>query len=178
LPRLEQRVPCVIEGDPATSRDADRIRATGSRVFQINTGEGCHLDADMVAIGLEELAPKRGSIVFVENVGNLVCPPLVDLGERAKIVVLSVTEGEDKPLKYPRAFQAAEACVLTKLDLLPHLDFDLESAIRAAREVNPRLQLFHTSTRTPQTLDPLVDWLDGLLPPRPRASKGAAQWLP
>ena len=132
----------VIEGDQATDHDAQRIAATGCRVFQVNTGSGCHLDTPMIEHALEHLDPAPGSLLFVENVGNLVCPALFDLGERAKIVVMAVTEGEDKPLKYPHIFRAASALVLTKADLLPHLDADPALYVENARKVNPRLAVF------------------------------------
>ena len=122
----------VVEGDQATTLDGDRIRAAGAPAVQVNTGTGCHLEADMVARGLAELRPATGSIVMIENVGNLVCPAMFDLGERAKVVILSVTEGEDKPLKYPHMFAAAQIMILNKIDLLPHVDFDLERAIALA----------------------------------------------
>jgi hydrogenase nickel incorporation protein HypB len=118
----------VIEGDQATANDAERIRAAGAPVVQVNTGTGCHLDAEMVARGLAKLRPDPGSTVLIENVGNLVCPALFDLGERAKVVIFSVTEGEDKPVKYPHMFRAAALVIINKVDLLPHLDFDLASA--------------------------------------------------
>src|SRR4051812_46517514 len=135
----------VIEGDQETERDAERVRAAGARAQQINTGTGCHLDAAMVQAGVQALAPARGSVLFVENVGNLVCPALFDLGERAKVVLLSVTEGEDKPLKYPHVFRAARVMVLSKIDLLPHLDFDVERCLGYARQINPALEVFLTS---------------------------------
>ena len=127
----------VIEGDQATARDGERIRAAGAPAVQVNTGTGCHLEADMVARGLTELKPPAGAVVMIENVGNLVCPALFDLGEQAKIVILSVTEGEDKPLKYPHMFRAAEIMILNKTDLLPHVDFDVAAAIANAQSVNP-----------------------------------------
>ena len=124
---LKSRLPvAVIEGDQETSLDAERIRATGVPTVQINTGRGCHLDAHMVGHALESLPLKRNSILFIENVGNLVCPAGFDLGEAQKVAILSVTEGDDKPLKYPDAFAAASTMVLSKIDLLPHLDFDVE----------------------------------------------------
>ncbi len=125
----------VIEGDQATAHDSERIRAAGAPAVQVNTGSGCHLEADMIARGLQELRPSAGSIVMIENVGNLVCPALFDLGERAKAVILSVTEGEDKPLKYPHMFRAANLMILNKIDLLPHVDFDLPRAIANAARV-------------------------------------------
>jgi hydrogenase nickel incorporation protein HypB len=149
----------VLEGDQETSRDAERVEAAGARALQINTGAGCHLDAAMVQAGLRSLAPPSGSLLFIENVGNLVCPALFDLGERAKVVLLSVTEGEDKPLKYPHAFRAARVLVLTKVDLLPHLDFDVERCLAYARQVNPHLEIFQTSARTGAGLDAWCAWI-------------------
>ena len=132
----------VLEGDQATSLDGDRIRAAGAPVVQVNTGTGCHLEADMVARGLGELRPAARSIVMIENVGNLVCPAMFDLGERAKVVILSVTEGEDKPLKYPHMFRAASLMLISKIDLLPHVDFDVARVICArargqSRDIGP-----------------------------------------
>ena len=138
----------VIEGDQATSRDAERIRATGARCVQINTGTGCHLDALMVQRALGELDPPPGALVFIENVGNLVCPALFDLGEHSKVVLFSVTEGEDKPLKYPHIFRASDRMLLTKTDLLPYVRFDSERAIANALEVNPRLRVMAVSSET------------------------------
>jgi hydrogenase nickel incorporation protein HypB len=131
----------VIEGDQQTSRDAERIRATGVAALQINTGKGCHLDAHMVGHALHELAPADDSLLLIENVGNLVCPAAFDLGEACKVVILSVTEGEDKPLKYPNMFHAASLMLLNKVDLLPYLSFDSDLAIAYARQVNPALQV-------------------------------------
>jgi hydrogenase nickel incorporation protein HypB len=183
---LRQRDPAralaVIEGDQQTTRDADRIRATGVPAIQVNTGKGCHLDARMVGEAFARL-PLHGhahgqghghahdhghdhatghdgrALLFIENVGNLVCPAMWDLGERAKIVVLSVTEGEDKPLKYPDMFAAARLMVLTKTDLLPHLDFDVERCIADARRVNPGIELLLLSARSGVGMDAWVDWL-------------------
>jgi hydrogenase nickel incorporation protein HypB len=149
----------VIEGDQATANDGARIRAAGAPCVQVNTGTGCHLDADMIKAGLSELKPPVGSLVFVENVGNLVCPALFDLGEHAKVVILSVTEGEDKPLKYPHMFSASGAVVLNKIDLLPHVDFDLEQAIANARTVNPDISVFLLSARSGEGLDAWYDWI-------------------
>ncbi len=131
----------MIEGDQATVNDAERIRATGARVIQINTGTGCHLEANMLARGLQQLSPPSGSILMIENVGNLVCPALFHLGERAKVVILSVTEGEDKPIKYPHMFRASRLMLLNKIDLLPHLRFDVERCIAYARRVNPQIEV-------------------------------------
>jgi hydrogenase nickel incorporation protein HypB len=149
----------VLEGDQATANDGIRIRAAGAPVVQINTGTGCHLEADMVARGLMELKPQAGAVVLIENVGNLVCPAMFDLGERAKIAVLSVTEGEDKPLKYPHMFRAAEVMILNKIDLLPYVDFDAERAIAYAREVNPDITVLRVSARSGEGLDAWYDWL-------------------
>ena len=149
----------VIEGDQETSRDADRIRAAGGRVVQINTGTGCHLDAAMIVRCLPELHPPARSILFIENVGNLVCPALFDLGERAKVVVASVTEGEDKPLKYPHMFRAADAMVVSKIDLLPHVPFALDRFLGFARDVNPRLRVFQVSATRGDGLDAWYGWL-------------------
>ena len=149
----------VIEGDQATERDAERIRQAGCRAIQINTGTGCHLDAHSVAHGLETLAPEHGSRVVLENVGNLVCPALFDLGEAARIVVLSVTEGDDKPLKYPHMFRSCDALVLNKIDLLPYVDFDVERALGYARDLNPKLLAFPVSATRGEGLEPLCAWL-------------------
>ena len=149
----------VIEGDQATSNDAERIRAAGAPVVQVNTGTGCHLEADMIARGLTVLKPGAGSVVLIENVGNLVCPALFDLGERAKVAILSVTEGEDKPLKYPHMFKAASIMLLNKIDLLPHLDFDVARAIANALKVNPDIIIFRVSARTGEGLDAWYGWL-------------------
>jgi hydrogenase nickel incorporation protein HypB len=149
----------VIEGDQATANDGERIRAAGAAAVQVNTGAGCHLEADMVARGLEELKPPVGALVLIENVGNLVCPALFDLGERAKVIVLSVAEGEDKPLKYPHMFQAAELMIVNKTDLLPHVDFDVEKAIANARLVNPSIEALRLSARTGEGMEAWYAWL-------------------
>jgi hydrogenase nickel incorporation protein HypB len=151
----------VLEGDQATANDGERIRAAGAPAVQINTGTGCHLEADMVARGLMELKPVAGSVVMIENVGNLVCPAMFDLGERAKVVVFSVTEGEDKPLKYPHMFSAAEVMILNKIDLLPHVDFDVDAAVANARAVNPDIVVLSVSARSGEGLDAWYDWLRG-----------------
>ncbi|RCW40390.1 hydrogenase nickel incorporation protein HypB [Halopolyspora algeriensis] len=145
----------VIEGDQETLLDADRLRDTGCAVVQINTGAGCHLDADMLAQGLSSLDPPRDSVVLVENVGNLVCPALFDLGEHAKVVIASVTEGEDKPLKYPHMFRATDLVLLNKTDLLPHLDYDVELFTTYARKINPHVRVLPVSAATG---DGLADW--------------------
>jgi hydrogenase nickel incorporation protein HypB len=159
--RLRAEVPvAVLEGDQATDNDARRIESAGCPVVQINTGTGCHLDASMIERGLAALAPSRGSVVFVENVGNLVCPALFDLGERAKIVVMSVTEGEDKPLKYPHVFRAAEALVLTKTDLAAHVDFDEARCLAHVREIAGRaLDVLRTSAKRGEGIDQLASWI-------------------
>src|ERR1700737_4747106 len=149
----------VIEGDQETSADADRIRAAGGRAVQINTGTGCHLDAAMVARALPELDAPPGSTLFIENVGNLVCPALFDLGERAKVLIASVADGEDKPLKYPHMFRAAAVLVLNKIDLLPHLNFDAERFLSNARQVNSRLRVFRVSAASGEGLPAWYAWL-------------------
>jgi hydrogenase nickel incorporation protein HypB len=149
----------VIEGDQATEHDAVRIRAAGGRAVQINTGTGCHLEAESVGRALEQLAPARGSLLFIENVGNLVCPALFDLGERAKIVIVSVTEGDDKPLKYPYAFHAADVCVLGKIDLLPHVPFDVARFWGGVQQVNPKLRHFEVSALRGDGLEDWYAWL-------------------
>ena len=151
----------VLEGDQATANDGERIRAAGAAVVQINTGTGCHLDADMVARGLEALDPSRGGVVIIENVGNLVCPALFDLGEHCKIVVFAVTEGEDKPLKYPHMFRAADLVLLNKVDLLPYVDFDVERAIANVLAVNPDVEVLRISARTGDGLGAWYAWLSG-----------------
>jgi hydrogenase nickel incorporation protein HypB len=147
----------VIEGDQATTLDGERIRAAGGRVIQLNTGTGCHLEAEMIAAAVAELRPEVGSVVVIENVGNLVCPALFDLGEWAKVAILSVTEGEDKPLKYPHMFRAAKLMLLNKIDLLPHLDFDEAAAIANARAVNPDIAVIRVSARTGEGFDSFYD---------------------
>jgi hydrogenase nickel incorporation protein HypB len=154
-----EMVLCVIEGDQETLRDAERIRAAGSKVVQINTGTGCHLDAEMLNRALRELDPPVKSVVMIENVGNLVCPALFDLGEAARVVIMSVTEGEDKPLKYPHMFRAADVMVLSKADLLPHLEFDREHCLDYARRVNPRLECLEVSATRGTGLDSWYSWL-------------------
>jgi hydrogenase nickel incorporation protein HypB len=160
LEALREEMPlAVIEGDQQTSRDADRLRATGVPAVQVNTGKGCHLDAHMVGHALEALALSEGGVLFIENVGNLVCPAGFDLGEAHKVVVLSVTEGEDKPLKYPNMFAAADLLLLNKTDLLPHLDFDVEQCLEYARRINPDLVVLQLSARTGEGLTAWLDWL-------------------
>jgi hydrogenase nickel incorporation protein HypB len=149
----------VVEGDQQTSRDAERIRDAGAPAVQINTGKGCHLDAAMVSRALSQLAVADASVLFIENVGNLVCPAAFDLGEAAKVAILSVTEGEDKPLKYPDMFRAARLLLLNKCDLLPYLDFDSAVAIDNARKVNPAIEVIRISARTGEGMDEWLAWL-------------------
>jgi hydrogenase nickel incorporation protein HypB len=149
----------VIEGDQQTSHDADRIRATGARAVQINTGKGCHLDAQMVGQAIDDLRPRPASYLFIENVGNLVCPAAFDLGEDAKVAILSVTEGEDKPLKYPDMFTAATLAILTKTDLAPHCDADLDAYEANLRRVNPAIEILRVSARTGEGMAAWTAWL-------------------
>ncbi|WP_406701145.1 hydrogenase nickel incorporation protein HypB [Singulisphaera sp. Ch08] len=149
----------VIEGDQETLNDAERIRATGCRVVQINTGTGCHLDAAMLARGLDELNPPLHSLVMIENVGNLVCPALFDLGERAKVVIASVTEGDDKPLKYPHMFRASTIVLLNKIDLLPYVPFNEARFLDSVRQVNPSLRVLRVSATTGDGLPDWYEWL-------------------
>jgi hydrogenase nickel incorporation protein HypB len=150
---------CVVEGDQETLLDAERIRATGCPVVQINTGAGCHLDAAMLQRGLLELDPSPGALVFVENVGNLVCPALFDLGETRRVVVMSVTEGADKPLKYPHMFTTADLVLVNKTDLLPYVDFDLARCADNVGKVNPRAKLLHVSATQGNGVTAWYDWL-------------------
>lgn len=150
----------VIEGDQQTSQDAERIRATGAPAIQINTGKGCHLDAHMVGHAMEKLELTDASLLMIENVGNLVCPAAFDLGEAHKVAVLSVTEGEDKPLKYPDMFRAARLMLLNKCDLLPYLDFKVDMAIGYARQVNPQIEVIQLSATTGQGMDEWLAWIE------------------
>jgi hydrogenase nickel incorporation protein HypB len=149
----------VIEGDQQTDNDARRIAATGVPVQQINTGASCHLDAHMVGHALEQFELDNLDILFIENVGNLVCPAAFDLGEAHKVVVLSVTEGEDKPLKYPHMFRVADLLLINKTDLLPHLEFDLEACLRAARSINPGIAILELSARSGEGMEAWYAWL-------------------
>jgi len=158
---LKGRLPlAVIEGDQQTSQDAERIRATGAPAVQINTGKGCHLDAHMVGQALAQLDPPQNSLVMIENVGNLVCPAAFDLGEACKVVILSVTEGEDKPLKYPDMFRAARLMLLNKCDLLPYLSFDVAQAIAYARRINPNLTVIQTSATSGAGMEEWLAWIE------------------
>jgi hydrogenase nickel incorporation protein HypB len=148
----------VIEGDQETTVDAERIRAAGALSVQVNTGAGCHLDAAMVRRALDQLQPQTG-VVVIENVGNLVCPALFDLGEARKVVIISVTEGDDKPLKYPHMFSAADLIVINKTDLLPYVDFDVERLIREARKLQPGVEVLALSARSGDNLDRWFGWL-------------------
>ncbi len=153
----------VLEGDCETDFDAERIKEAGAQVHQITTGGVCHLDAHMVAHGLEHLNLEENSLLLIENVGNLVCPADFMLGEQETVVLLSVTEGDDKPKKYPAAFDCASTLVFTKTDLLPYVDFDIDRAIRFALMVNPRLKIFKTSAKTGEGLEEWCNWLAGLV---------------
>lgn len=161
LLRLKAKTACaVIEGDQQTVNDAARIRATGTPAIQVNTGKGCHLDAQMIADAAPRLPLDDRGILFIENVGNLVCPASFDLGERHKVAVLSVTEGEDKPLKYPHMFAAASLMLLNKVDLLPYLNFDVEKCLACAREVNPDIDIILLSATSGEGMDQWLSWLE------------------
>ncbi len=149
----------VIEGDQQTANDAERIRETGVKALQINTGKGCHLDGHMVGHALETLQPEEQSVLFIENVGNLVCPAAFDLGEAHKVAILSVTEGEDKPIKYPDMFAAADIMLLNKCDLLPYLQFDVDKCIEYARRVNPGIKVLHTSATSGEGMESWYQWI-------------------
>ncbi|MDD3183488.1 MAG: hydrogenase nickel incorporation protein HypB [Alphaproteobacteria bacterium] len=154
----------VIEGDQSTDLDAARIRETGAPAVQINTGQGCHLDGHMVGHAIRDLGIPAGTVdggvVFIENVGNLVCPAAFDLGEAAKVVLLSVTEGEDKPLKYPHMFAASKLMILTKIDLLPYVPFDVEKCIAYARQVAPQIEVIQLSSTTGAGMEDWLNWID------------------
>jgi hydrogenase nickel incorporation protein HypB len=165
---LGAQLPCaVLEGDQETLIDARRIRAAGARSVQVNTGAGCHLDAGMVAEGVRTLAPERGSLLFVENVGNLVCPALFDLGETARVVIMSVTEGADKPLKYPHMFRTADLVLLTKVDLLPYVDFDVDEWVAGARRARPGVEVLQVSATRGEGLEGWYGWLRTAAPLTP-----------
>ena len=149
----------VIEGDQQTLQDANRIDALNIPVIQINTGKGCHLESDMVYDAVKQLNPGEGSILMIENVGNLVCPSMFDLGEKHRVVILSITEGEDKPLKYPDMFHSSDICLINKIDLLPHLDFDIDKLKNYALQVNPNLRFFEVSATSGQGMQNWYDWL-------------------
>jgi len=149
----------VIEGDQQTMNDANRIDAAGAPVVQINTGNGCHLDSDMINKAVKELNIEDNSVLVIENVGNLVCPSLFDLGEAARIVIISTTEGDDKPIKYPTMFQSSDICIINKTDLLPYVDFDMEKAKQYAMQVNHHLKFFELSVKTGEGMDAWYNWL-------------------
>ncbi|MDX2249470.1 MAG: hydrogenase nickel incorporation protein HypB [Bacteroidia bacterium] len=160
LQYMKGRIPCfVIEGDQQTCNDADRIAVTGAPVIQINTGKGCHLEANMVHHALEKLQPVEHSIVFIENVGNLVCPAMFDLGEGARVVMVSVTEGDDKPLKYPDMFHSSQLCIINKMDLLPYVDFDVEKVKEYARRVSHITEFIEISAKTGKGMSQWYQWL-------------------
>jgi hydrogenase nickel incorporation protein HypB len=164
----------VIEGDQETSRDAERIRAAGARAVQVNTGQGCHLDAGMVGRALERLAPAAGSVLMIENVGNLVCPAAFDLGESARVVVLSVTEGDDKPLKYPGIFRGSQLMLVNKADLLPYVEFDVARCVDYARRINPGIRTLTLSATKGLGMAEWLDWIEGGLRSRPLAGAAAS----
>ncbi len=171
---LRDRLPVsVLEGDQATTADADRIRATGAAVVQINTGTGCHLDAHMVAHGVEHLKPPRGSLLLIENVGNLVCPAMFDLGEQARVVIVSVTEGDDKPLKYPHMFRAGDILLINKMDLRRYVRFDVQQCIDLARRINPGMEALLVSAETGEGMNAWYDWL---VARHARVAASAVQW--
>ncbi len=159
IPALNDMPIAVIEGDQQTRRDAERIEATGAPAIQINTGAGCHLDAGMIQRAVKQFDLRHNSLLFIENVGNLVCPALFDLGEHHKVVIISVTEGDDKPRKYPNMFQAADVCLINKTDLLPYVDFDTARCKEYARRINSKLVFFEISATTGAGLKPWLDWL-------------------
>ncbi len=150
----------VIEGDQQSSRDADRIEKIGAKVLQINTGKGCHLDADMVHKALHQLEPPNGAMLMIENVGNLVCPALFDLGEHKRVVIMSVTEGDDKPLKYPDIFFSADLCIINKIDLLPYVDFDITAAEDYLHRLNPSMEIMQVSATTGEGMEAWYHWLE------------------
>lgn len=149
----------VIEGDQQTNIDAERIKAAGANVLQINTGNGCHLDAGMIYEALRTINPPDNSVLFIENVGNLVCPALFDLGEKIRVLIISVTEGEDKPLKYPLMFRSAQLCVINKTDLLPYLKFDIEQLRKNALHVNSKINFIELSSLTGEGFTQLINWI-------------------
>jgi len=149
----------VVEGDQQTLNDARRIESSGAPVVQVNTGNGCHLDAEMIMKAMNKLDPENGSVLFIENVGNLVCPSLFELGERYRVVIISVTEGDDKPQKYPTMFEHADLCIINKIDLMPYVDFDVKKATDYALRVNPRLKFIELSARTGEGMQQWIDWI-------------------
>ncbi len=149
----------IVEGDQQTTNDADRIKEAGAPVVQVNTGNGCHLDAEMVRVATKQLNPANGSVLFIENVGNLVCPSMFDLGEKFRVVIISTTEGVDKPIKYPTMFETAQLCIINKIDLLPYVDFDMDVAKEYARRVNGDLEFISVSVKTGEGMDQWYNWL-------------------
>ncbi len=165
LAALKDKVPCyVIEGDQQTMNDANRIASLEVPVVQVNTGKGCHLESDMIYEAVRQLNPQPHAFLFIENVGNLVCPSLFDLGESRRVVIISVTEGEDKPAKYPDMFHSSHACIINKIDLLPYLNVDVEKIKAYAQQVNPNLQFFELSATTLEGFDAWLKWLETLIP--------------
>jgi hydrogenase nickel incorporation protein HypB len=154
----------VIEGDQQTLRDAERIQSAGAPVVQVNTGNGCHLDAEMIRQAVDRLELQQDSLLFIENVGNLVCPSLFELGEKNRVVIISVTEGEDKPLKYPTMFERAHTCIINKTDLLPHIQFDMEEVKKHALSVNPYLTIMELSALSGEGMEQWLNWLQDLKP--------------
>ncbi|OYU94667.1 MAG: hydrogenase accessory protein HypB [Bacteroidetes bacterium B1(2017)] len=154
----------VIEGDQQTTNDADRIHATGTKVTQINTGKGCHLDSHMVMHALQGMKPKANSVLFIENVGNLVCPAMFDLGEKERVVIISVTEGDDKPLKYPDMFFSSTLCIINKTDLLPYVPFDMEKVKANALKINHKLEIIEVSCTNGEGLEQWYNWLKAKVP--------------
>lgn len=149
----------VVEGDQQTTNDADRIASAGAPVIQINTGNGCHLDAEMVNTAFKQLQPKQNSVLMIENVGNLVCPSMFDLGESYRVVIISTTEGEDKPIKYPAMFETSQLCIINKIDLLPYLDFDMDKLKEYAHRVNHQLEFIELSVKSGEGMDKWYEWL-------------------
>ncbi len=149
----------IVEGDQQTTNDADRIAAAGAPVIQINTGNGCHLDAEMINTAVKQLKPENNSMLMIENVGNLVCPSMFDLGESKRVVIISTTEGEDKPIKYPPMFESSQLCIINKTDLLPYLDFDMEKLKEYAKRVNHHLEFIEVSAKTGEGMDQWYEWL-------------------
>jgi len=158
-PRDKDRL-FVIEGDQQTSQDANRIAATGVPVVQINTGKGCHLDSEMIWDAIQQLKPSEDSVLFIENIGNLVCPAMFDLGEQKRVVIISVTEGEDKPLKYPDMFETSQLCIINKIDLLPYLKFDVEKVKQYARKINSKMEFIEVSCSSGEGLEEWYQWIE------------------
>jgi hydrogenase nickel incorporation protein HypB len=155
----------VVEGDQQTTNDADRIHATGTKVVQINTGKGCHLDAHMVLHAVQGMKLANDSVLFIENVGNLVCPAMFDLGEKERVVIMSVTEGEDKPLKYPDMFYSSTVCIINKIDLLPYVPFNIEKAREYIKRINPKIKVLELSCTSGEGLHQWYDWLNEQVQP-------------